>query len=205
MGFANAFNPYAETCDEHDTPQSALSRCQALQATLEAAAKEEVDAIWLGRDLGYLGGRRTGIAFTDDAHFGQHAERWGLKLSFERPTAGRPLAKERTATVVWGVLRRIDPGTRIFLWNVFPLHPHKPGNPRSNRRHNKLERDAGEGLLQELIALIQPRRLIAIGRDAAVTAARMKHCHAAVRHPSYGGHAQFVAQLADLYGLPKKS
>jgi|SRR6266853_4442457 len=55
----------------------------------------------------------------------------------------------------------------IFLWNVFPLHPRESGEPFSNRSHNAAERHIGEELLAELIRLVRPRRLFAIGNDAA--------------------------------------
>ena len=53
-------------------------------------ADAELDAIWVGRDLGYRGGRRTGLALTDDVYFADHLERWGLDV--QRPTYGKPVA-----------------------------------------------------------------------------------------------------------------
>ena len=165
---------------------------------LEAAIEREIDSIWIGRDLGYRGGRRTGLALTDDAHIHEHAERW--KLSIERPTKGE-IVVEQTATVIWRVLSRID--VSIFLWNVFPFHPHEPGKPFSNRSHNSRERRTGEEFLNQLILLLKPRRLVAIGNDAARTALRLSKRHTViqVRHPSYGGQAQFFEQMNELYDL----
>lgn len=67
-------------------------------------------ALWIGRDLGYRGGRRTGLALTDDVHASHHARRWEIQM--ESPTVGTAVA-ERTAAVVWGMLDRIS--ARIFL------------------------------------------------------------------------------------------
>jgi len=91
----------------------------------------------------------------------------------------------------------------IFLWNVFPLHPHEPDDPFSNRTHNSHERRAGEELLRQLILLLNPRRLIAIGNDAELTAHRLANDHEVtkVRHPSYGGQTQFLRQVRDLYDV----
>nr|VFK42685.1 MAG: Uracil DNA glycosylase superfamily protein [Candidatus Kentron sp. SD]VFK48329.1 MAG: Uracil DNA glycosylase superfamily protein [Candidatus Kentron sp. SD] len=165
---------------------------------LETAGEYDIDSIWIGRDLGYGGGRRTGLAFTDDVHLDAHGARWGI--SVPRPTKGGMVA-ERTAAIVWDILSRVkDP---VFLWNVFPLHPHEADNPFSNRSHNPLERKAGEEFLSRLISLLRPRRLIAIGNDAAFTANRLFE-HGKVikaRHPSYGGQTRFLAQVADLYEL----
>nr|VFK19813.1 MAG: Uracil DNA glycosylase superfamily protein [Candidatus Kentron sp. LPFa] len=165
---------------------------------LEAACEYDIDSIWIGRDLGYRGGRRTGLAFTDDVHLDAHSARWGIPVP--RPTKGGAVA-ERTAAIVWDILSRVkDP---VFLWNVFPLHPHEPDNPFTNRPHNPLERKAGEEFLSQLISLLRPRRLIAIGSDATLTANRLfEHGKVVkVRHPSYGGQTQFLAQVADLYEL----
>jgi len=173
-------------------------RSSTLQALLEAATKSALDAIWIGRDLGYRGGRRTGLAFTDDVHIYAHAKRWGI--SVERPTRGDVIA-ERTAAVIWSMLSQIE--ASIFLWNVFPLHPHESHDPFSNRSHNSHERRVGEEILFQLILLLKPRRLIAIGNDAARTAYRLADSHQViqVRHPSYGGKTQFLKQIKELYTL----
>lgn len=198
LEFEDTFNPYADRCPNHDAPGAPKTRTKVLAAILQAAIDVEIDAIWIGRDLGYRGGRRTGLALTDDVHIQAHAARWGIAA--ERPTKGQAVA-ERTAAVIWGVLERID--APVFLWNVFPLHPHESDDPFTNRSHNSAERRAGEELLLQLIRLLQPRRLIAIGNDAAHVAHRMTGARdvVQVRHPSYGGQTQFIHQMQKLYGL----
>ena len=198
LNFENAFNPYSDRCVINDLDDAPQRRLQTLLTVLEAATERDIDSIWIGRDLGYRGGRRTGLAFTDDAHIREHAERW--ELSIQRPTKGEVVA-ERTAAVIWHVLSQIE--VSVFLWNVFPLHPHEPGNPFSNRSHNSFERRKGEEFLSQLILLLKPCRLIAIGNDAARTAHRL-NCQGRVfqvRHPSYGGQTQFFSQMCKLYNL----
>jgi Uracil DNA glycosylase superfamily len=148
--------------------------------------------------LGYRGGRRTGLALTDDFHIPHHARRWNLDA--ERPTIGAAVA-ERTAAVIWSVLDQID--ARIFLWNVFPLHPHELGEPFTNRQHNSNEKRAGEELLKMLVDLLRPERVVAVGNDAAGAARRILDDTkvVCVRHPSYGGQTQFLRQMAELYKL----
>jgi len=193
----HAFNPYVDLCPIHDRASAPKLRTRLLLDMLRVASHSEVDAIWIGRDLGYRGGRRTGLALTDDIHIAAHAKRWGV--SPERATKGGEIA-ERTAAVVWSVLDRVD--APIFLWNVFPFHPHEPSNEFTNRSHSAREREVGLGLLEQLIALLRPKRLVAIGNDAANAALKVSGRTSAivVRHPSYGGQTQFLAQMEVLYG-----
>jgi uracil-DNA glycosylase len=202
LRFENCFNPYVDRCEIHDHHEAPQRRAATMSAMVESATRKPIDAIWVGRDLGYRGGRRTGLALTDDIHMARHAERWNLVI--ERPTIGAAVA-ERTAAVIWGILDQID--ARIFLWNVFPLHPHMSDEPFTNRQHNARERRAGEELLEALVALLRPARIIAIGNDAAAAANRAVgstpvYC---VRHPSYGGQTQFLRQVADLYVAAPKN
>ena len=202
LNFKHTFNPYSDRCNAYDLDDAPRSRSQTLQSVLEAATEREIDSLWIGRDLGYRGGRRTGLGLTDDVHVHAHAERWELLI--ERPTKGEAIA-EQTAAVTWRVLSQIN--VSVFLWNVFPLHPHEPGNPFSNRCHNARERRAGEEFLSELILLLKPCRLVAIGNDAAQSARRL--CSQPkviqVRHPSYGGQTEFLTQISELYDLSGNS
>lgn len=196
LSFEDTFNPYADRCPIHDKFDAPQRRGRALTGMLSAAITASVDSIWIGRDLGYRGGRRTGLALTDDIHMAAHAQRWGVAL--ERPTKGQPVA-ERTAAVIWSVLDEIN--VPVFLWNVFPLHPHEPGDSFSNRAHNSRERAAGEEVLSELIRLLDPKRIVAIGNDAAKSATRIAPDReiVRVRHPSYGGQNEFLLQIRAFY------
>ena len=196
LSLPNTFNPYADCCPIHDKKDAAVKRIRALSHMFDAASACEIDSLWIGRDLGYRGGRRTGLALTDDVHIEAHANRWGFAL--ERPTIGNPLA-ERTAAVIWTALSRI--GSPIFLWNVFPLHPHEPGEPFTNRSHNARERSIGEEILSEVLSLLRPKRLVGIGNDATKSLLRTASGRQVmqVRHPSYGGQNDFLKQVSVLY------
>lgn len=202
LHFKNSFNPYSDQCTFNDVEGAAKIRSTMLSRLLESAAKTEVDAIWIGRDLGYRGGRRTGLALTDDLHITAHAARWGL-VGANRATTGEPI-RERTAAVIWRILSHIR--QPIFLWNVFPLHPHEATDPFSNRSHTASECRAGEEILQELVSLLRPKRIVAIGNDAARTARRkiLGAQVAHVRHPSYGGQQIFMRQIIELYDVKSR-
>lgn len=198
LQFANAFNPYADRCLVHDLDDAPGRRSELLVQILEMAASAEIDALWVGRDLGFRGGRRTGMALTDDVHFHHHLARWGISRA--KPTIGQPVS-ERTATIVWEMLEHIR--APIFLWNVFPLHPHESGDPFTNRAHNAKERKAGTEILDQLVRLLRPKRLIAVGNDAEKVLYKVSggKCVVKVRHPSYGGQAEFSRQVRELYDL----
>lgn len=194
----SVFNPYSDCCPIHDRSDAARVRKRNLVRCLEAALTNHVDTIWIARDLGYRGGRRTGVPLTDEIHLGHAAALLG-GITLDRATRG-PMVAERTAAIIWHVLSRVR--QPVVLWNVFPLHPHEAGDPLSNRCHTRAERDATWPLLTALIAMIQPRRIIAIGRDAAAALAEVGIPVQVVRHPSYGGQAEFIAGVHSIYGIP---
>ena len=200
LDFSDTFNPYSDHCERHDLDDAPRLRSESLLAVLKAATKRGVDSMWIGRDLGYRGGRRTGLALTDDVHFLTHAGRWDVTV--EKPTKSE--MAERTATVIWSALERVKPS--VFLWNVFPLHPHQANDPFTNRAHNVREREAGEELLSELVRLLKPRRLIPVGNDAASVTFRLYDQRKVfkVRHPSYGGQNEFRKQIREIYRFPPK-
>lgn len=198
LEFDHVFNPYTDRCPVHDRDDAPERRSVNLLSVLEAAVGRPVDALWIGRDYSYRGGRRTGLAFTDDERLEEHALRWGLTL--RRPTRGA-VVRERSASVVWNVLSRIE--ATVFLWNVFPFHPHQPDSPFSNRSHVAVERRSGLYLLDQLVHMLDPAAIIAIGNDAEKAARSIAGPAEVVkvRHPSYGGQTEFLAGMEAYYGL----
>lgn len=194
----NVFNPYADTCPVYDLANAPASRRKNLRTYLTAAVEIGINTIWMGRDLGYRGGRRTGLALTDEYHLPEISR---LYPGCESRQATRgPAIAERTAAEIWAVLRAIE--SPPLLWNVFPFHPHEPENPFSNRRFTARELGAVDELNGELIEWLKIRRIVAIGQDAAQYAARFGVEVVTIRHPSYGGTRDFRDGMAALYDLP---
>lgn len=191
------FNPYADCCDVHDRSNAARLRKKNLELFLEAALDSKVDTIWVARDLGYRGGRRTGVPLTDEVHLDKVGQLLG-GIELQRATRG-PIMAERTAAVVWKVLSRIN--QPVVLWNVFPFHPHEPDDPFSNRCHTAAERDTTMPLLLALIDMFKPQCIVAIGRDAQMALRELEVPVNTVRHPSYGGQSEFMASLYEMYGV----
>ena len=195
LQFLHTFNPYADVCLAYDLPDAPAIRRANLTAVLTAACTTGVNSLWVARDLGYKGGRRTGLALTDELHLTHHATLLG-SAPLQRATRGEVFG-ERTATVVWGVLAALK--QPVFLWNLFPLHPHAPGDALTNRCHTRQERDACRFSLDWLMSHLQPKQIIAIGRDAQSGLTAMGITHHPIRHPSYGGQTDFLNGLALLY------
>lgn len=194
----DVFNPYSDRCTLHDRADAPERRRANLLAVIEAACDESVDSVWIARDLGYRGGRRTGLPLTDEIHLQTFSDIYG-GIALSRATKGPPMA-ERTATIIWKVLTQIN--RPVFLWNIFPLHPFEPGDPLSNRCHTRAEREVFEDLLFALFDMLRPKTVIAIGRDAHQSLIALSiDCHP-VRHPSYGGQSEFIQGMNKLYDLP---
>ncbi len=197
MSLKAVFNPYSDYCALHDRVDGAHVRKRNLVHCLEAAIETRVDTIWIARDLGYRGGRRTGVPLTDEVHLTSASTLMG-GIALDRATHG-PAVAERTAAVVWRVLTRVS--APVVLWNIFPLHPHENDDPLTNRCHSRAERDATWPFLNALIAMVAPRRIVAIGRDARLALAGIDIPVMTVRHPSYGGQTEFIAGVHAIYGL----
>ena len=132
-------------------------------------ARRAASVVLVGEAAGYRGARVSGIPFTS-----------------ERQLTGAGPA-EATATIVHRVLDELGIADDVLLWNLVPTHPHRPGEPRSNRAPTRVEIAAAGPFLE---AFGHDRRLIPVGRLAHAVLGG-----AYVRHPSHGGAAGFRAGL----------
>lgn len=196
VSLPNVFNPYKDICEQSDHLSSPAIRRLNLELYLTKISEVGVDSVWLGRDCGYRGGRRTGIALTDEVHLEALGQRFGV-TGIRKATLGLPV-KERTATEIWKRVSEID--CKIFLWNVFPFHPFEPGEPKSNRRHSTREFSICRELLSSLLTHLKPRTVVALGADAYQATLRLGVVATLVRHPSYGGHVEFAKGIRNLFG-----
>jgi hypothetical protein len=129
----------------------------------------EARCVLVGEAAGYRGARVSGLPFTS-----------------ERQLSGSGPA-ESTATIVHRTLVELELADEVLLWNVVPTHPHRLGEPHSNRRPTRSE--VGEAM-RFLHHLVDGRRTIAVGRLAHAVLGGPY-----VRHPSHGGSAAFRTGL----------
>ncbi|MDF3883644.1 uracil-DNA glycosylase [Cupriavidus basilensis] len=191
----DVFNPYRHRCPVHDLADAPRLRRRNLRRYLQTIEQLGTDTIWMGRDLGYRGGRRTGLALTDEHHLPQ----LGLAYPGANPckaTKG-PAIAERTAAEIWSVLVQLK--RPPLLWNVFPFHPHEPGVELTNRRFLAQELAVVTDINRQLAAWLGIKRIICIGKDAATYALSFGVDVQSVRHPSYGGVKEFRDGMGKIY------
>ena len=172
------FNQYAEAGPD-DVPGAAAIRLENLRAYL--AERPGADVVCLGEAGGYQGMRWSGIAFTSE----RDLLRWGAPY---RTTCAARTWSEPSGTIVHKVLAELGAEHRVILWNTVPTHPHRPGEPLSNRRPTIAEVEAGAPLAMRLAELVRPRTVVAVGRIAeSVVPAGTAY----VRHPANAGGPAF--------------
>ena len=191
------FNPWTMNCEAVDVDDSFDVRRKNLHAVLCACTDAREVDVWIGRDLGWRGGRRTGVALVDESCLDDYA--LSIEVTGLRKATIGPAMRERTATEIH--LARARVSQKLFFWNVFPFHPHEDGKPQSNRMHTRGERGVGLTFLTRILDLLPVGRVVTIGNDAthALQAAEITCCP--VRHPSYGGQKEFHRQVDAHYGI----
>jgi uracil-DNA glycosylase len=148
--------------------EGAERRCRRLARYLER--RRDATILLVGEAAGYRGARVSGLPFTSERQL----------------TGAGP--GEATATIVHCVLAELGLEEQVLLWNLVPTHPHRPGEPHSNRRPTQREVRAAQPFLDALSA---GRRVVAVGRMAEAALGPP-----AIRHPSHGGAAVFREGLA---------
>jgi hypothetical protein len=183
------FNQYAEAGPD-DVPGAAAIRLENLRAYL--AERPGADVVCLGEAGGYQGMRWSGIAFTSE----RDLLRWGAPY---RTTCAARTWSEPSGTIVHRVLAELGAEHRVILWNTVPTHPHRPGEPLSNRRPTIAEVEAGAPLAMRLVELVRPRTVVAVGRIAESV---LPAGTAYVRHPANAGGPAFREGMRAILAAP---
>jgi uracil-DNA glycosylase len=189
----NSVNPFDDS-----RPGNAVRR-QNLQRYLEQLAERSPTTLLVGEAPGYRGMRITGVPFTNTgllrqgvAHFGMLGTANGYVVPDDLPE----VAAEPTATVMWRVLAELD--FLPVLWSAYPLHPHRQGNPLSNRTPSTAEVADWSWSWQALREVFSVASVVAVGNIAHQSLARAGLTVPRVRHPAHGGREKFAAGLRSL-------
>lgn len=192
----DAFNQYAYL-DSGPLARANALRRHNLRLYLGAMLDQKPDLLLVGEAPGYRGCRLTGIPFTSEYIIlnGQAGlEMFGDSTRFRKTAESPKVEREATATMVWQATARLRP--LPLLWNAFPFHPHRAGQPQSNRPPRDNELAAGLPFIEALVDIFAIERVIAVGRKAASCLARAGLPYTALRHPSHGGKRDFLEGLA---------
>ena len=131
-------------------------------------------------------------------HPGQRTSRPDCPLMTSAPQQLHGM-NEPTDTYVWGAIadNGLDPQD-VILWNIFPFHPHKPGNVFTNRTPTDEELTIGLNYTKDLLSLCKNKvSIAAIGRKSTDTLAAAGFEAVSLRHPANGGAGKFRSQFAD--------
>jgi len=115
-----------------------------------------------------------------------------------RLTSGADPYFERSAKIVWDELYELGIEKRTILWNALPMHPHRLGDPQSNRTPKSAEFKFGEEALRMLVAAFPSAKVVAVGKSAERSLNSMGVPAAYVRHPANGGATAFARELKRL-------
>lgn len=193
-GLPGLFNPWHDHCPHEVAGDGPLPRQERLARHLDC----DPAFILVGEAPGYQGCRYSGIAFTSERLLLEGAIPRIPALSDRLSTRRLPFS-EPSATIVWKTLCRLGITERTILWNALQLHPHRSGEPWSNRTPAPRELELGAPALHLLIAAFPAARIVAVGRKAEELMTAMGITPAAtVRHPANGGATLFAAGMEAL-------
>jgi uracil-DNA glycosylase len=186
----HVFNPWTDHNAEDDLasngPEARLRR-------LKAHLSIQPENLLIGEASGYQGCRVSGIPFTSERLIAAGAI---PRVAGDARLSSRHIPwSEPSATTVWSTLHELDIAESTVLWNAFPWHPHRPGEPHSNRTPTPVERAHGLPVLQALLAAFPRARVFAVGRQAECALLEIGRESCALRHPSMGGANRFRQAL----------
>lgn len=186
------FNLYRDEYPELDVPGAAHLRCGNLRGLL-ASRPLPVPLLVVVEAPGWRGCRFSGIPITSEA----------LLMQPGFPWAGTPTRRdgplgEQSATIFHRAMAGFHHA--VLVWNTFPFHPHRPGEPCSNRTPSRKEQHLGLPFLERVLAWSRPTQCAAVGRIAERALSDLGVAHTPIRHPAQGGAADFSRGMAALLG-----
>ena len=135
-------------------------------------ADRGVNDLWLGEAPSRFGARRTGVPFTGDGRLADLSERLGLDPPLARATRGTlPTLESGTSREIWNAV----PDPLPLFWNAVLFHPHRGVLPLRNRTPTRTEIAEHREVLEMIVAIFAPHRILCIGRVAQRARGRARH------------------------------
>lgn len=185
----NVFNPWSAS-DPYDIPDATggpEGRCRRLEMHFSI---ERPRALLIGEAPGYQGCHFSGVAFTHEKLIMQG--RIPRITATGRLTTRRLPCCEPSATIVWGMLHQLGLADHIVMWNAFAYHPHKPGDPWTNRAPTATELKTGRPVLEAVLNYFGGVPVVPVGRVSERILQKLGvPALPAVRHPSMAGAELF--------------
>lgn len=185
------FNFYRDADPALEVPDAAEVRRRNLRGFLVSLPRPP-RVVLIGEAAGWRGCRFSGVPFTSEAQLAAG------RLPFRGNPTGRSMQPhhEASASIFWGALAPAFP--HFLAWNVIPLHPHRAGQPCSNRSPAGAELERFSPLLSQALALLEPEEVLAVGRTAQRALAQAGLEAAPLRHPAHGGAPEFRAGIGGI-------
>ena len=198
VGCPGVFNPWREWCSLDDRSAGPDAGPDGRLRRLAEHLDCFPELILVGEAPGHLGCRYSGVPFTSER----------LVMDGVVPRLSRPRGRlttrdvpfsEPSATIVWRTLYRLRLETKVVMWNALQLHPLDPASSHANRTPTSAEIALGRPALLHLLRAFRTARMVAVGPKAE---ALLRYCDinviATVRHPEYGGAAEFAQDMSVL-------
>jgi uracil-DNA glycosylase len=188
----NSMNPFDRSRDDNEIRRQNLARY------LGQLSERRPTTLLVGEAPGYRGMAITGVPFTNTVLLQRGITEFGLfgaDNGYSVPDTPA-VAAEPTATVMWQVLTSLE--FLPVLWSAFPLHPHRPGEPLSNRTPTVAETMAWSWSWQALADIMAINAIVAVGNVAQASLTRSGMTVPRVRHPAHGGREEFRQGLQTL-------
>lgn len=202
----DVFNPWRDYDPVNDGRLDAAA-VRAVQLSAYLAVRcGRAKLVLVAEAPGYQGAKHSGIAMTSERILLGRLPEVPASVAFgvpglqtSQPDIHPNGRAEPTATIAWKQMLALGYKPEEFVfWNAFPCHPHKPGQPLTNRAPTAADMDSAAHVLPQLLALFSSARVVAVGNVARDALGGMGIEAPSIRHPANGGATKFRDQLAAL-------